>query len=253
MADATPHPHRWESVVYGPVASRRLGTSLGLNLLPRRSKLCEFDCPYCSCGFTTAKAPETRWSSPDEVAAALLRALERLPAPPDWICFSGNGEPTLHPRFAVVVDRVLAIRATRAATVKVAVLSNGCSAGRPVIRDALRRLDGRIMKLDPGPAHRVNGVSLPVDSRRLASDYHQLKPVTIQGTVVRGRDWDGASDASLAAWLPLLVAADPDVVQLCSIHRAPADATVLNVPRERLLEMAAAIREALPRCVVAVY
>jgi len=187
------------------------------------------------------------------VAAALLRALERLPAPPDWICFSGNGEPTLHPRFAVVVDRVLAIRDTRAPAVRVAVLSNGCSAGRPVIRDALRRLDGRVMKLDPGPAERVNGVSLPVDSRRLASDYHQLKPVTIQGTVVRGRDWDGASDASLAAWLPLLVAADPDVVQLCSIHRAPADATVLNVPRERLLEMAAAIREALPRCVVAVY
>lgn len=239
--------------MYGPVASRRLGTSLGLNLLPRHSKLCEFDCPYCSCGFTTDKAPEARWSSPDEVAAALLRALERLPARPDWICFSGNGEPTLHPRFAVVVDRVLTIRDTRAPAVKVAVLSNGCSAGRPAIRDALRRLDGRIMKLDPGPPEHVNGVSPPIDVRQLASDYRQLKPVTIQGTVVRGRDWDGASAASVAAWLPLLVAADPDVVQLCSINRAPADKTVLNVPRERLLEMAAAIREALPRCVVAVY
>src|SRR5262245_43632197 len=141
MADAT--PHRWKSVVYGPVASRRLGRSLGLNILPRHSKLCEFDCPYCSCGFTTLRASDARWSSPDEVAAALLRALERLSAAPDWICFSGNGEPTLHPRFAVVVDRVLAIRAVHAPAVKVAVMSNGCSAGRPVIRDALRRLDAR--------------------------------------------------------------------------------------------------------------
>lgn len=231
--------------------SRRLGVSLGLNLIPRRSKLCEFDCPYCSCGLTTAKSPDTRWPSPDEVAHALLRALERLPHPPDWICFSGNGEPTLHPRFAVTVDRVLAIRDGYAPGVRVAVLSNGRSAGQPAIRDALRRLDARIMKLDPGPPERVSGARY--DAQRLVADYHALKPVTVQGTVVRGQDWDGASPASLAAWLPLLRTADPDVVQLCSIDRAPADPGILNVPRERLLAMAAAIREALPRSVVDVY
>jgi len=248
VADATP---LWESVVYGPVRSRRLGSSLGLNLIPRHSKLCDFDCPYCSCGSTTAKAAAARWPSPDEVAHQLLRALEQLPRAPDWMCFSGNGEPTLHPRFAVVVERVLAVRDAWVPDVQVAVLSNGFAAGRPVIRDALRRLDARIMKLDPGPAELVNRA--PLDVARLVADYRGLRPVTIQSTVVRGADWDGASPASLAAWLPLLQAIDPAAVQLCSIHRPPADAAVQNVPRERLLAMAAAIREALPRSIVDVY
>ncbi|HJQ66389.1 MAG TPA: radical SAM protein [Gemmatimonadales bacterium] len=251
MADATPLHGRWESVVYGPIRSRRLGNSLGLNLIPRHAKLCELDCPYCSCGFTTVKAADTRWPSPDEVAHQLLRALERLPHPPDWICFSGNGEPTLHPRFAIVVERVLAVRDAWVPDVRVAVLSNGLAAGRPPIRDALRRLDARIMKLDPGPRERVNGA--PFDASRLAADYRALKPVTIQVTVVRGSDWDGSSPESLAAWLTVVRVADPDVVQLCSIDRPPADATVQNVPRERLLTMAATIREALPRSVVDVY
>lgn len=251
MADATPLHGRWESVVYGPIRSRRLGNSLGLNLIPRHSKLCEFDCPYCSCGFTTAKAADARWPSPDEIAHQLLRALEQLPHPPDWICFSGNGEPTLHPRFAVAVERVLAIRDAWVPDVRVAVLSNGLSAGRPSIRDALRRLDARIMKLDPGPVDRVNRGGF--DATRLAADYRALKPVTIQAMVVRGSDWDGASSESLAAWLPLARAAEPDVIQLCSMHRPPTDASVQNVPRERLLTMAATIREALPRSVVDVY
>jgi len=251
MADATPLPRLWESVVYGPVRSRRLGVSLGLNLTPLGSKLCDFDCPYCACGFNTAKAADARWPSPDEVAHAVLRALERLPRPPDWICFSGNGEPTLHPRFAVAVDRVLAIRDARAPAVRVAVLSNGRSAGLPAIRDALLRLDGRIMKLDPGPPERVNGAVH--DAARLTAVYRALQPLTVQATVVRGRDWDGSSPASLADWLPRLEAADPAVVQLCSLDRPPADPGILNVPRERLLVMAAAIREALPRCVVDIY
>jgi wyosine [tRNA(Phe)-imidazoG37] synthetase (radical SAM superfamily) len=251
MADATPLPRLWETVVYGPVRSRRLGLSLGLNLTPRRSKLCDFDCPYCACGLNTARAPDARWPSPDEVGHALLRTLERLECPPDWITFSGNGEPTLHPRFAVTVDRVLAIRDERAPTVRVAALSNGRSAGAPRIQSALRRLDARIMKLDPGPPQRVNGVAY--EAAAIAAAYRALPPVTIQATVVRGSEWDGSSRESIAAWLPLLEAADPAVVQLCSLDRPPADPEIQNVPRERLLAMAAAIQEALPRSIVDVY
>lgn len=251
MADATPLPRLWETVVYGPVRSRRLGVSLGLNLTPRGSKLCDFDCPYCACGFNTARAPDARWPSPDEVAHALLRALERLERLPDWITFSGNGEPTMHPRFAVAVDRVLTIRDERAPAVRVAVLSNGRSAGESRIQGALRRLDARIMKLDPGPPERVNGAAAATAA--IAAGYRALRPVTIQATVVRGAGWDGSSDASVASWLPLLQAADPAVVQLCSLDRRPADPEIRNVPRERLLVMAAAIREALPRSIVNVY
>jgi wyosine [tRNA(Phe)-imidazoG37] synthetase (radical SAM superfamily) len=262
MADATPAPGRkprfprsdggflWDSIVFGPVHSRRLGRSLGLNLLPARSKLCSFNCPYCECGYNTPRAQGSRWPSPDEVAHGLRIALERGPAP-DCITFSGNGEPTLHPRFSVVVDRVVAARDELAPAIPVAILSNGLTAGVPAIRDALRRLDARFMKLDPGPARQVNGVAW--DCARVVSSYPALKPYTIQAMVVRGRDWDGSSDSDIGAWLPLLARADPDAVHLYSIDRPPADATLGSVSRERLLVMARAIRDSLPRCDVAVF
>jgi wyosine [tRNA(Phe)-imidazoG37] synthetase (radical SAM superfamily) len=241
----------WESIVNGPVRSRRLGLSLGLNLLPAGSKLCTFDCPYCECGYNTPRVPGARWPSPDEVAHALRRALARLPAGPDWITFSGNGEPTLHPRFPVVVERVLAVRAELAPGVRVGVLSNGLAAGQPGIRAALAALDARIMKLDPGPMERVNGVRY--DVHRLVASYRALKPYTLQAMVTRGEDWDGASPASVTAWLGLLARADPDVVQLYSLARAPANPRLQKITRERLDEMARAIRRTLPQCVVEVF
>lgn len=248
VADATP---LWETMAYGPVRSRRLGVSLGLNLLPQRSKICSFDCPYCQCGFNTPRAAGSRWPSPDEVVHSLTRMLARIPALPDWITFSGNGEPTLHPRFAVVVDRVLAVRAEVAPKTRVAVLSNGLTAGQRTVREALMRLDGRIMKLDPGPMEHVNGARYDAD--RLVAEYRTLKPYTIQAMVVKGRDWDGSSDASVATWLSLLVRADPAAVQLYSLARPPAAASVQTVPRERLDQMATAIRKALPQCRVEVF
>jgi len=241
----------WESIVNGPVRSRRLGVSLGLNLLPAGSKLCTFDCPYCECGYNTPRVPGSRWPSPDEVAHALRRALARLPAVPDWITFSGNGEPTLHPRFSVVVERVLAVRAALAPGARVGALSNGLAVGQPAVRAALGALDARIMKLDLGPMERVNGVRYDVN--RLVASYRALKPYTIQAMVTRGEDWDGASPESEAAWLGLLARAEPDAVQLYSLARAPADPALQKISRERLDEMARAIRQTLPRCVVEVF
>lgn len=266
MSDATPLPplpvigskrarpeggFLWETIVNGPVRSRRLGASLGLNLIPPGSKLCTFDCPYCECGFNTGKTPDARWPSPDEVAHSLRRALERLPERPDWITLAGNGEPTMHPRFAVVVDRVLGVRDELARGARVGILSNGLASERPAVYAALGRLDARMMKLDPGPPGRVNGVVY--DAARLAAAYRRLKPYTIQAMVARGPDWDGSSDAALADWLPLLARADPDVVHLYSLDRPPADRDVQNVPRERLDAMARAIRETLPQCTVLVF
>lgn len=263
MHDATPLPllgtkqaragggFLWESIVNGPVRSRRLGVSLGLNLIPARSKLCTFDCPYCECGFNTPKAQGARWPSPDEVAHSLRRALTRLPAPPDWITFAGNGEPTMHPRFPVVVARVLAVRAELAPGCRVGILSNGLAAWKPSIRDALLALDARMMKLDPGPMDRVNGPRH--DAGRLVESYRALRPCTIQAMVTKGENWDGSSDESVRAWLPLLVHADPEAVHVYSLDRAPADPTLQKVPRERLEEMARAIRKALPRCRVEVF
>jgi len=148
--------------------------------------------------------------------------LARLPSLPEWITFSGNGEPTLHPRLAVVVDRVLAVRAEMAPKTRVAILSNGLSAGQTSgARCPDGGLDDRIMKLDPGPMEKVNGVRYEIDG--LVTAYRRLKPYTVQAMVVRGREWDGSSEESVAAWLPRLVQANPDAVQLYSLARPPAD------------------------------
>jgi hypothetical protein len=269
MAGATPRPPRpappelgakrarddrgflWETIVNGPVRSRRLGVSLGLNLIPKGSKLCTFDCPYCECGRNTRKAADGRWPSPDEVAHSLRHALERLATPPDWITFAGNGEPTMHPRFAVVVDRVLTARDTLAAGTRVGVLTNGLAGARPEIAAALLRLDARMIKLDPGPVAAVNGVAY--ERREIAAICRALAPVIVQAMVTAGTDWDGSSDAAVGEWLPVVVAAAPAGVHLYSLDRAPADPAMRKVPRERLERMATAIRAALPRCDVQVF
>lgn len=245
MADATP-----PAIVYGPVRSRRLGTSLGINLTPARAKLCTFDCPYCQCGFNTERPAGARWPSPDEVGHSLRRALQRTATAPAWITLSGNGEPTMHPRFPVVVDRVLAARSELAPTTRVAILTNGVGLTDATLA-ALRRLDARMIKLDPGPAERVNGVRF--DAGAVIAACLALAPVVVQAMVVKGKDWDGSDDAALAAWLPLVARADPAVVHLYSIARPPADPEVRNVPRERLDQMALAIRRALPRAEVQVF
>jgi pyruvate-formate lyase-activating enzyme len=269
MAGATPRPRQaalialgakrarddrgflWETIVNGPVHSRRLGVSLGLNLIPRGSKLCTFDCPYCECGRNTPKAPDGRWPSPDEVAHSLRHGLERLARPPDWITFAGNGEPTMHPRFAVVVDRVLAARDALAPATRVGILTNGLAAGKPEIAAALRRLDARMIKLDPGPVESANGVRY--DRQRIVAACRDLAPVVVQAMVTAGPGWDGSDDAALAEWLPMLVTAAPAGVHLYSLDREPADPGLRKVPRERLEWMAAATRAALPRCDVEVF
>ena len=225
----------WERIVNGPVRSRRLGLSLGLNIIPPRSKLCTFDCPYCECGFNTPKAAGAKWPSPDVVADALAKAIG-LMGRPDWVTFAGNGEPTMHPRFALVVDRVLAARERVAPGLRVGILSNGLAAGRPDVAAALDRLDARMMKLDPGPVLRVNGAAY--DREMLVANYRGLKDVIVQAMVVEGPDYSGASDESVAEWLDCLARIAPLAVHLYTLARTPADRSVKAVARERLMEIA---------------
>jgi wyosine [tRNA(Phe)-imidazoG37] synthetase (radical SAM superfamily) len=245
--DSLPRPGKlegtflWDGIINGPVRSRRLGVSLGLNLIPPHSKLCTFDCPYCECGFNTPKASHARWPSPDLVADALRKTLERMDAPPDWVTFAGNGEPTMHPRFAIVVERVLEVRASTAPGVKVVVMSNGLSSGRPAVRESLNRVDERLMKLDPGPPHLVNGVAY--DRSRVVEDLRGLVDVTVQALVVEGPGYDGAAEAAVAEWLGALARLQPKAVQLYSIARPPADARVRPVARARLEAIAARARQ----------
>jgi pyruvate-formate lyase-activating enzyme len=233
----------WERIINGPVRSRRLGISLGLNILPARSKLCTMDCPYCECGFNTPRARGERWPSPDVVADTLRKTLTVGGVRPDWVTFAGNGEPTMHPRFPVVVERVLATRDAVAPGLRVGILSNGLAAGKPAIRDALNRLDERMMKLDPGPVEQVNGVAY--DRELLVANYRGLADVSVQAMVVEGPGYSGASGQAVTEWLGYLSRVAPKGVHIYSLDRAPADRGVTAVARERLLQIADRARAAV--------
>ncbi len=226
----------WEGIINGPVRSRRLGVSLGLNLIPPHSKLCTFDCPYCECGFNTPKARGSRWPSPDLVADALRKTLEHLEEGPDWITFAGNGEPTMHPRFSGVVDRVLEVRDDLGPGSRICVMTNGLSAGKPAIREALNRLDERLVKLDPGPPELVNRCAL--DRSNFVAGLRGLVDVIVQAMVVEGPGYSGASEAAVAEWLEALARLQPKAVQVYSLARPPADARVTPVARARLEQIA---------------
>lgn len=234
----------WARVINGPVQSRRLGRSLGLNIIPPRSKLCSFDCPYCECGFNTSKSEGEKWPSPDVVADALRKVLTLGAVRLDWITFAGNGEPTMHPRFSTVVERVLGVRDEIAPGVKVGVLTNGMHLGRGAVVDALNRVDARMLKLDPGPPERVNGRAH--DRVQLIGSWlggeRGLRDLVIQAMVVEGRGWSGASEEAVAEWLTLLALARPAAVHLYSLDRPPADPSINAVARERLEAIAARAR-----------
>jgi wyosine [tRNA(Phe)-imidazoG37] synthetase (radical SAM superfamily) len=201
------------------------------------------DCPYCECGFNTPKAEGARWPSPDIVADALAKTLDGLEVRPDWITFAGNGEPTMHPRFPGVVDRVLAVRDARAPAARVGILCNGLAAGKPAIRDALNLLDARMMKLDPGPPELVNGV--PHDREQLIRGYAGLTDLTIQAMVVEGPGWSGASEEALEEWLRDLRRIQPAAVHIYSLDRQPADPSIKRVARNRLEAIAGRARGAI--------
>lgn len=141
----------YPQIVYGPVHSRRLGISLGVNLLPLHSKLCTFDCIYCECGWNDDNRGSESFNTREEVATALESRLIQMSADgvlPDVITFAGNGEPTLHPDFEGVIDDTIVLRDKYAPQAKISVLSNATQLHRNDVVRALKRVDNNILKLD---------------------------------------------------------------------------------------------------------
>ncbi len=139
------------SPIFGPVKSRRLGISLGINVMPGDGKWCSFDCVYCECGLNKDHRTHTPLPTPDEIRSRLEQTLYDMKSKgerPDVLTFSGNGEPTLHPNFDVIVDMVLELRDKYFPQAKVSVLSNSTQLHRPEVREALMKVDNAIMKLD---------------------------------------------------------------------------------------------------------
>ena len=233
--------------VYGPVRSRRLGSSLGINPLPPGRKTCTFDCQYCQYGWT-GSAPMVRREFPPvgAVLAELEEQLAALSEPPAFLTFSGNGEPTLHPHFPELVAGVLALRDRLAPAARVAILSNSSTLADAPVRTALARLDVRIMKLDAGtPATfaRFNQPRAGTTLRDIVEQLRQLGGVTIQ-TLFAGGPMGNAAPEEIEAWLAAVTRVAPLEVQVYSLDRgAPSqeihrlDATELRRITDHLASM----------------
>jgi wyosine [tRNA(Phe)-imidazoG37] synthetase (radical SAM superfamily) len=245
-------------IVYGPIESRRLGRSLGINLSPTTFKLCSLNCSYCQYGWTKSqtndgKEYKNKLPNLQEVVLSLREAFS-VHKDFEYITFSGNGEPTLHPDFPEIVDVVLAMRAHFWPHVKLAILSNSTTCGTPDIRKTLEKLDLPIMKLDVGNEQafkRMNHGMPPVTLEGIVAGLKSLNKFVIQTMFVRGKI-DNSSDWEVKSWIKRLEELKPLWVQIYTLDRGAASEQLERVELSRLNEIAQ-MAEAITGVQVEVY
>ena len=232
-----------KGVVYGPVKSKRLGRSLGVNLTPPGVKVCTFNCVYCFYGPTTTHRGEG-FPEVDDVARALETALKKHPRV-DYITFAGNGEPTLHPAFDAVVAAVRRVRDRHASGTPLALLSNATTLRRDAVVDALPFVDFAVLKLDAADERtfrRINRPVIPITAAEIVAALRELETPVIQSVMVCG-SVDSHRGEALKAWTAAVESIGPRLVQIYtldgpieSLGIGPCDWTRVREVRRLLLE-----------------
>lgn len=233
------------SPVFGPVRSRRLGISLGINLMPADGKICTFDCIYCECGFNADFRPRNPRPTRQAVAEALekkLSAMQQSGELPDVLTFAGNGEPTAHPEFAAIIADTLALRNRYCPQAKVSVLSNATRAHVPEVREALLQVDNNILKLDTVDADYIRRVDRPVgryDVNELIEtlcSYNgrlAIQTLFMKGTSA-GHSVDNTGAEYVQPWLEALQRIRPAQVMIYTIDRETPDDGLLKATPDEL-------------------
>lgn len=244
----------FHDTIFGPIHSRRLGTSLGINLTPNDGKICSFDCIYCEAGYNAQGTGTTGISPREEVRTLLEQKLAAMKANGDRldvITFSGNGEPTLHPDFSGVVDDVIALRDRYYPQVKISVLSNSTMIDRPAIVEALKKVDNNILKLDSAIDRTMRLIDRPVNRNFNVADLvERLKQFSgqciVQTMMLRGEHngerIDNTTDAEVEALLAAYLEILPAEVMLYSLDRATPEENLQKVPKEELETIAERFR-----------
>jgi wyosine [tRNA(Phe)-imidazoG37] synthetase (radical SAM superfamily) len=246
----------FDKIIFGPVKSRRLGVSLGINLLPTEAKVCSFDCIYCECGFTPGKYKEkVSFPSRADVKMRLEVKLHEMVAAnelPDVITFAGNGEPTLHPEFAGIIDDTIVLRDQITPDARIAVLSNATMIHRKSVFEALLKIKDNIQKLDSAFEETVKLLDCPKGNFKLSNTIEQLiafnGKVIIQTMFVRGsykgKTIDNTTEEEVSAWVELLKKIKPLQVMIYTIARDTPIDTLEKVPLGELNGIAQRVREA---------
>ncbi|MBO7173985.1 MAG: radical SAM protein [Burkholderiaceae bacterium] len=245
----------FESPIFGPVISRRLGVSLGINLLPASGKVCTFDCLYCECGLNKERKTDEKMPTVESVFTELEMTLEKMRQQgrlPDVITFAGNGEPTAHPHFADIIEGVLALRDRYAPEAKVSVLSNGTQIHKPRVFDALCKVDNNILKLDTVDEAYIERVNRPSSYYRVAEQIEAFKrfdghvmvqTMFLKGKDFLGRDVDNTTAQYVEPWLEAIKTIAPEKVMIYTIDRETPDKDLMKATHEELDGIASRLRE----------
>ncbi len=213
-----------EATVFGPIFSRRLGASLGINLMPQEGKLCNFDCIYCECGWNKDGLGDRRLPTVEEFREALeskLTACREAGTPIDSITFSGDGEPTLHPEFPAIVDLTLRLRDRYYPAAKVSVLSNATRIGQAAVREALLKVDNAILKLDAATDEQAALVNRPVGGYHVETVVREMARFegrfVMQTMFLKGDGWETAQWVD--AWMEIVRKLHPREVMVYTLDR----------------------------------
>ena len=241
------------SPVFGPVHSRRLGISLGVNMMPASGKICTFDCLYCENGLNAQRRCSEGHNSAETVARALeakLREMVDEGALPDVITFAGNGEPTSAPEFPEAVERAIALRDELAPKAKIAVLSNGTNAWKPRVKAALLKVDDNILKLDTVDDDYIRLLDRPVGRYSAAKQVETYAGydghVIVQTMFLKG-SWEGHDltnygDEYVNPWLEALKKIWPQEATIYTVARETPVAGLEKCPREKMDDIAERVR-----------
>lgn len=233
-----------EQVVFGPIKSRRLGSSLGINLLPENGKICNFDCIYCECGWnrdgtgdrTLPDAVRVRAALEDKLSSLLLDGISI-----DSITFSGDGEPTLNPDFPQIIEDTIRLRDCFFPQAKVSVLSNSTRVHIPDIFNALRKVDNPIMKLDaptPGLAALINRPYPGYDVARVVEALSRFEGNFILQTMfLRSQDFDSSSPEVLGPWMDIVRSLRPREIMVYTIDRPTPQAGLVKFTVEEMRQL----------------
>ena len=243
----------YPSPIFGPVHSRRLGVSLGINLLPGDGKRCTFDCIYCECGFNKDFRPHLPLPTREEVRAALEARLKDMQAngpAPDVLTFAGNGEPTLHPHFPEIIEDTRALRDRYFPEAKISVLSNSTQVFRPEVFEALKKVDNNILKLDTVDGDYIRLVDRPSGHYEVDRLVERLKAfegkVIIQTMFMKGtfegKDVDNTFARFVEPWLKAVKGIGPSQVMIYTIDRETPDHDLRKATHEELDRIAACVR-----------
>lgn len=236
----------YPSPIFGPIHSRRLGISLGINLLPADGKACTFDCIYCECGYNADHRPHSSLPTREQVREALEKQLQSMKEngpTPNVLTFAGNGEPTSHPHFPEIIEDTVALRDKYFPEAKVSVLSNATQTGKEKVRQALLKVDNNIQKLDTVNESYILELDRPTGPYSVQQVIENLKKfeghviiqtMFLKGLSPEGRNMDNTTDDFVLPWLQAVKEIQPEKVMIYTIDRETPDQQLQKATHEEL-------------------